>query len=50
MTKLRTRRLVVRPLVHEDAKPPCVFRAGPDVRRHLRENRVVSIDSTDFAP
>ena len=49
MTTLRTRWFVPHPLVRDDPKPLHELRAGPDARRHLRENRIVSIDSTDFA-
>ena len=44
MTILRTRRLVLRPIVHDDTSPLHEFWTDPDVRRYLWDNQIISVE------
>ena len=44
MTTLRTRRLVLRPIVHDDVPPLHEFWIDPDVRRYLWDNQIISVE------
>ena len=44
MTTLRTRRLVLRPIVDDDVPPLHEFWTDPDVRRYLWDNQIISVE------